>query len=210
VNLTKTALSILLIAAIFFAGYFIRGCSGDGGKVSSVDTVTETTLSYDSSKYTLIPKDTNLTPDREYFRLPTMYIDTGSTDTVVKKVPADVDTGAILADYFQYREYTEDFRDTNVSITANLGVWQNELDTFSLDYKILRPNKSTTKTITKTKTYDYKVWLGGSVNFNRVNASASLDFGRHKIGVQRTMLSDNNLNEGEKWWLDYEVRLFKK
>lgn len=191
-NLTKTALSILLIAAVFFAGYFIRGCSHEGGKVSSVDTVKTVEVKYDTVRHTKTQKVT-VPPDTIYQL---------KTDTVK-------DTAYVYKDYFNYKWFTHSYRDTNIDLELRAGIWQNRLDSVKLDYNLFTETKTVTNTITKTKPYSYKVLAGASVELNRLKVNASIDFNGVQVGIYRNVLSRNKPKEIEKWGVRFEGVLFQ-
>jgi len=190
-NLSKTSLSILLIVAIFFAGYFTKGCSGSD-ESNVVDTVTTVEIRHDTITNTITEK-VRSKPDTVFVR---------KTDTLR-------DTAYVYADYYNYKWYPYEYRDSNVSIYLKAGIWQNSLDSISLDYDLYNETKTVTKEITKTKTYDYRILGGGSIEFNRLNLNASVDFGSFQIGVYRNLLSRNELQEIDKWGVRGEFVLFE-
>lgn len=178
----------ILIACVGF--YFIDGCSDGSKQKVKRDTVTEVRTVVDTLRDTIT--ETNWKVKTEYIR----HVDTLR------------DTVEVFNDYFAYRWYERKFSDTNFNATLKAGIWQNRLDSVEFAYDIYNRTKTVTKTVNES--YRYKLWLTSSLNFNRANLGAELDFGKHKFGLSRTMLSESELNEGEKWWVRYGVRLVER
>jgi len=121
----------------------------------------------------------------------------------VRKVDTVTDTAYVFNDYFNYRWYARSFGDTNFQANARIGVWQNKIDSFQLDYELKNRTKTVTNTVTKQKTYNYKVWLGASTNFDAVNIDAALDIGKHQFEIGRA------LNK-KRWRVGYKGVIFSR
>lgn len=60
-------------------------------------------------------------------------------DTIRLKIPVDVDTAAILREFFTSRYYLHEYRDSNITITIKDSVRYNAMVYRQLDYRWLKP-----------------------------------------------------------------------
>lgn len=181
----------IVIGAVLL--YLLKGCDGGSSKIKIIDTVTTVEVKYDTITDKVIEK-VKTKPDTVFLI---------KTDTLR-------DTTYVYRDYYNYKWYPYKYKDSNVSIDLQAGIWQNSLDIVKLEYETYNTTKTITNTITKTKTYDFKIWTGGSVNFNEVAVDVSVDIGQHQFGATRTILSDYEMDEAEKWGVRYQYRLFER
>jgi hypothetical protein len=54
-------------------------------------------------------------------------------------IPRDIDTSAVLADYFSKKTFSALYADTNIRISLKPTISRNALDSLSLEYQWLRP-----------------------------------------------------------------------
>jgi len=88
------------------------------------------------------------------------------TDTIqrLKRTTDTVhDTAYIVQDYQTYTLTSHTFQDSLLDATITTGIWQNSLDSLSLNYNLLREQKTTTQTVTKTPAWS--IWAGASTSF---------------------------------------------
>jgi hypothetical protein len=88
------------------------------------------------------------------------------TDTIqrLKRTTDTVrDTAYILQDYQTYTLTKHSFQDSLLDATITTGIWQNSLDSLSLNYSLLAEQKTITKTTTKTPAWS--IWAGASTSF---------------------------------------------
>ena len=79
-------------------------------------------------------------------------------DTIVLKIPAQIDTLAIIRQYFTARYYCQDFRDSNVVITIHDTIRYNQLAYRSMSYQLLQPVVHETINMLKPPTFN---WMAG-------------------------------------------------
>ena len=92
--------------------------------------------------------------------------------TIYKEIPADVDTAAILADYFAIRPYSEtvEIKPDTISygtVTVTDSVHQNKLYGRKYNFDLLIPEYTNTFVV-KEKPRN-KFYIGGGMNFDKVN-----------------------------------------
>jgi hypothetical protein len=116
--------------------------------VSTTNTINKTVIVYDS---------TEKTP-------PAGPLVIKETHTV--EIPAQVDTLAILKDYFSTHHYEQEFKNEDLRGTVSSTISQNRILNQKLDYKWLKPI-STTETTEKTTVISPRGFYGGAfVNAN--------------------------------------------
>lgn len=116
-----------------------------------------------------------------------------TTDTVT-------DTAYVLEDYQTYTLTRHSFQDSLLKATITTGIWQNSLDSLSLNYSLLREQKKVTKTVTNTPAWS--LWAGASTNFQgfALNVAYQTDGQQFEVGydiVQR------------RPYLGYKARIFQ-
>lgn len=77
-------------------------------------------------------------------------------------IPTDVDTFAVLADYFSRKEYKSIYRDSSISLTIRPVISMNALDSISLEYKWLKP-LSITRIESRQK---HALYVGAQIGFD--------------------------------------------
>jgi hypothetical protein len=88
------------------------------------------------------------------------------TDTIkrLKRTTDTVrDTAYIVQDYQTYTLTRHSFQDSLLDATITTGIWQNSLDSLSLNYSLLRERKTITKTVAQTPAWS--LWAGTSTSF---------------------------------------------
>jgi len=88
------------------------------------------------------------------------------TDTIqrLKRTTDTVrDTAYIVQNYQTYKLTKHSFQDSLLDATITTGIWQNSLDSLSLNYSLLREQKTITETVTKTPAWS--LWAGASTSF---------------------------------------------
>jgi len=88
------------------------------------------------------------------------------TDTIkrLKRTTDTVrDTAYIVQDYQTYTLTRHSFQDSLLDATITTGIWQNSLDSLSLNYSLLREQKTITKTVTQKPAWS--LWAGASTSF---------------------------------------------
>lgn len=121
-----SALAIVCIGLLFFGGMWAGRRSAPRCNVESVTKQYDSLTSYVAN--IPIPK----------------HKDSIITKEVIVEIPAEVDTNAVVADYFKRRTFVTEYRDTNIAMTIRPVVSMNMLDSLSLEYKWLRPVSKTT------------------------------------------------------------------
>ena len=113
-----------LLVLGFLIGLLVKGCGGEGGPRQRPDT--------------LIQRDTIRTTIKDSFQAKQPEPDTAYLiDTFRQRdTVTDHDTAYIVLDYYRYRGYNKTFTDSNISIHAQIGVQNNELERFSLNYEL--------------------------------------------------------------------------
>jgi hypothetical protein len=82
-------------------------------------------------------------------------------DTIRLKIPADVDTSAILREFFTSRYYLHEFRDSNITINIKDSVRYNAIVFRQVDYRWLRPfSSSTTNIIEPVAKWNWLIGFG--------------------------------------------------
>lgn len=140
------------------------------------------------SKYTTTFKewDTKYKWDtvREYYT----FIDTVKEDTIIyREVPADVDTAAILKDYFASKTYSRDYTDSNINITIADTVSKNALGHYTLSYQWKQPVSIST----------YKI--SGPV--------AGIEFNGQKMGLSVGYINKKQWVFDAALYTDYSLRV---
>lgn len=116
--------AIVMMAVVIFA-LLHRSCKGRGETVR-VTTVTRT--------------DTLHVTDTVFFPAPYLV-------TYPVTMPADIDTAAVLADYFSRKSYAIPYEDTAVKAVTDITVTGNAIERVSLDWELLNRHTLTTKTV---------------------------------------------------------------
>jgi len=125
---------------------FVSRCGGDGAQNKhNSDTVVTVKRSVDTIVDTV-----------NRFVTDTIERLKRTTDTVR-------DTAYIVQDYQTYTLTRHSFQDSLLNATITTGIWQNSLDSLSLNYSLLREQKTITETVTKTPAWS--LWAGASTSF---------------------------------------------
>ena len=136
---------LLIVAAILVTASIIKPCNIF--KCNNTIVHTDTVYLYDTvTHYIITPpiviKDTII------------YTDT---------IPANIDTLAILKEYYAYHYYTRNWSDENIEIALKDVLTQNNFFDSNLSYKILRPQTIINNTYT-TNVYSKGLYAGISTN----------------------------------------------
>ena len=115
----------IVMMAVVIVAMLQRGCRREEGVVQ-VTTVTRT--------------DTLHVTDTVLFPAPYLV-------TYPVTMPADIDTAAVLADYFSRKSYAIPYEDTAVKAVTDITVTGNAIERVSLDWEVLNRHTLTTKTV---------------------------------------------------------------
>ena len=164
VNFILAALILVLLGAAFFGGYKYYPLRKPCPQIAS-DTVyvRDTVIHY-------IP---DTVPWYVY-----------KTDTVIKTVVdyKDVDTMAILEDYFAIHTYTREWQDSLVHITLEDEITQNLPLSNNFSYRLLKPYTIINNVIDNRVTYNRYLYAGLSVPLNDYKyASTSIYFASDRL-----------------------------
>lgn len=107
--------------------------------------------------------------------------------TAYKTNTMKVDTDAIIAAYYTENRYNPSYKDSNIELNTDIAVFNNELKSFTFDYKINQKEKiiTTTKTeiIVKKEVFSLQLGLGPSYCFKNRKTGGVVSFGTN---FQRT------------------------
>ncbi|MDI1233186.1 MAG: hypothetical protein PSX81_02765 [bacterium] len=121
------------------------------------------------------------------------------TKTITTNIPAVIDTQAVLKDYYSKKTGSNNYRDSNMSITVFDTLFKNSIVGRGLNYKILRPNTTIEKTITNTvtKTIERKSrdWYVGSGYTTQYGIYPTLSFVTNKWQVNTGAFYFNPKNQ---------------
>jgi len=82
-------------------------------------------------------------------------------DTIRLTIPADVDTAAILREFFTSRYYLHEYRDSNITINIKDSVRYNAIVFRQVDYRWLKPfSSSTTNIIEPVAKWNWLIGFG--------------------------------------------------
>ncbi len=79
-------------------------------------------------------------------------------------IPAEIDTAAVLEDYFSEKSYAVHYEDTAIKAVTDITVTGNQVGRVALDYELLHKHTLTTRTITEEPRL--AVTLGGGITFS--------------------------------------------
>lgn len=180
-SITQWALTILVLAAIFFGGYYVGGRSK-----KEKETVRDTII---------VPGDKEFKEIIVEKPVPKIVYKT-KTDTVFKrdtiKTPLPTDTLAIVKDYNRVRNYNDTTTDGEVSIWWDIYVHRNRITTIDFHRKILRP-----QTINRTiiNNYNKGIFAGVRTTYYKnsdlqFNIEAELSYlnKQHEYGISVGLL----------------------
>ena len=125
--LITIAIILILLAAAFISGYFVKSCE----KQPQPSIIRDTTTTIDTIRY----KDTVFYPKPVEVLKP-IY------DSII-------DTVFVINDYFTGKIFEYGFKDTNIKFHAGIMIHKNALVSFIPEYEIYRKTTTITNTITK-------------------------------------------------------------
>lgn len=107
------------------------------------------------------------------------------TDTIIIRdtVLKDIDTAAILVNYFAWHTYERIWNDSTVKITLRDVISENKVYDSDLDYKILKPQVLITE-VKNTYNYSKYLYVGGTVSLKDASIGAFYASGKTLIGLQ--------------------------
>ena len=117
----QDVINIIILVALGVCLYLLLTRKG-----SNVENHLHQTIEYDSSSTIVQP----------YTKIETTK---WLRDTIQVKVPQDVDTAAILRDYYTKKVSVQEYRDTSLYATINDTIFMNGIYSRAFEYKILRP-----------------------------------------------------------------------
>lgn len=170
--------SILAAVVIFFIGYLVgRGYA---------DTI-------EIEKEVVKWKTEQLPPIHDTISQPIPYL-VENTDTVYKIIEhtLEVDTLAILADYYRVRNYDLDFSNDSAGIfKVNLDITKNSLAKARSEIRPIRTTIETIRTINNIKTIQFYGILGSSVDLKTNKIQFGIDLRqKYLIGVSGIRMDD--------------------
>ena len=138
---------------------------------------TDTIIKYDTTWYTI------------YDTIPIHTTDTIFVpgDTII--IPADVDTAAILKNYFSVVDYTWSKQDSNIRFDMTTRVTQNRPVKYEFDYKLLKPFTTVINDIDNSVTYNRYLYFGIDVpikNIRYLELEATYNWEKGYLGVGYT------------------------
>ena len=125
--LITIAIILILLAAMFFCGYFVKSCEKKpqpSNKTTVVDHF-DTIHHFDSVYY---PKP--------------IFVEKPIYDSII-------DTVFVIQDYYSGKIYEYNFKDSNLSIKSNIIIHKNQLVSLFNEYEIYRKTTTITNTITQ-------------------------------------------------------------
>jgi len=125
--LITIAIILLLLAAAFISGYFVKSCE----KKPQPSIIRDTTTTIDTLRY----KDTVFYPKPIFVEKP-IY------DSII-------DTVFVIQDYYSGKIYEYNFKDSNLCIKSNIIIHKNQLVSLFNEYEIYRKTTTITNTITQ-------------------------------------------------------------
>ena len=138
-------------------------------------------------------KTEQLPPIHDTIPIPVPYL-VFDTDTVYKILErqAEVDTLAILVDYYRLRKYDLDFSNDSIgTFKVNLDVTKNALANVVSEVRPIRTTIERTKVISKVKTLQFYGMFGTSVDLSTNKIQFGLDFRqKYLIGVSGIRMGD--------------------
>lgn len=132
----------MLMMAVAIVALLQRSCRREEGVVQ-VTTVTRTD--------TLRVCDTVFFPAPYFVEYPV-------------RIPADIDTAAVLADYFSRKSYSIPYEDTMVKAVTDITVTGNAIERVSLDWELLNRHTLTTKTVYREP--KFALTVGGGIAYS--------------------------------------------
>lgn len=130
-----TNIVIVVLVLVIAILLLTKGC---GEPTPKPDIITHIDTTYVKSTDTVYHHLRGKTIFKPY----TVYVEVG--------IPADVDTAAILVDYFMVREYADSAYNDSVKIHYSAVVNRNELKSMELKYRLTVPTMVVTKSSTLT------------------------------------------------------------
>lgn len=125
--LLTIAIILILLAAAFISGYFVKSCE----KQPQPSIIRDTTTTIDTIRY----KDTVFYP---------------KPIEVIKPIyDSIIDTVFVIQDYYSGKIYEYNFKDSNLSIKSNIIIHKNQLVSLFNEYEIYRKTTTITNTITQ-------------------------------------------------------------
>ena len=125
--LITIAIILILLAAAFISGYFVKSCE----KKPQPSIIRDTTTTIDTLRY----KDTVFYPKPIFVEKP-IY------DSII-------DTVFVIQDYYSGKIYEYNFKDSNLCIKSNIIIHKNQLVSLFNEYEIYRKTTTITNTITQ-------------------------------------------------------------
>lgn len=167
--------SLLLSAMLFFFGY---QCGTD--KITpapGVETIVVIDTFYrDTIIYKPHPVSISRPQKNDISELPSI-----SAKSFIY-IPKDIDTTAVITDYFSQRVYTVPFSDSTFSAETDITISKNTIDVIGFRYKVYN-----TTTIIPERCKKYGISIGLGVNYTApldrpgIDAIVALDFNRNAL-----------------------------
>jgi hypothetical protein len=120
--------------------------------------ITETTRKVDTIYIASKDSEHDITPEETK---PPVYVTNNYTYEASK---GNIDTGAILRDYFAKRGYMDTIRNDSIDIILHEEVYKNKLKRSKVAYKWKAPERLIRETITN-RIYPNSLFIGGSIGY---------------------------------------------
>lgn len=163
--------TILIVLGAILSSFFVGRCNREVKEIEVIKTVTDTiteTIKVDSLVYV--------------------------TNTL--RIPAKVDTNAVIQDYFTKKEisFSDTINEVKIKFTGNL--FKNDLSDIKLSVKNYRP----TQIVRERKN---GLWGGVSLGAEIIAPSVSVQIDKHMVGLSYNLISENRII------VDYKYRLWQ-
>lgn len=147
-------------------------------------------------------------PSKNKFDQKFIKIDTGKilnqVDTA--KILENADKTQDLLDYYRYKTYKNTLKDSNLQFNYKIGIFKNELDTFQSTYKLLRPTKTITNTLSQSSN---ALWANVNMDYTDIEAGFTYTWGKWGAGINFKVLTRRDLNTMERVELNLSRKLYE-
>lgn len=163
--LITIAIILILLAAAFISGYFVKSCE----KKPQPSIIRDTTTTIDTIRY----KDTVFYPKPVEVLKP-IY------DSII-------DTVFVINDYFTGKIFEYGFKDTNITFKAGIMLHKNTIVSLIPEYEIYRKTTTITNNIVTNEPPKFMLFAGGGIDYCNnqlgLNFSVSVYFDKNDVGI---------------------------
>lgn len=151
INFLLLSLLILTLAGFCYLGYTIYP------KINKQPEINSDTILIHDTLIHVFPGDLQLIPSDTIYHTDTLY--------------HNIDTAAILADYFKEYKYEWIKSDTNIIINGSTSVTENRIKSNQISYRWLQPIQIINNSIDNRKYYSTYLSFGLDIPFNRLKST---------------------------------------